>query len=269
MSMVFLLFFVTIGKIIYFKGKKMKILFSPSESKEKISTQKAINKEHFLFPELYEKRITVLEKYLHYMSNASLQDLQNLFGVKDESECKILSQLDTLHVKTEKSILRYTGVAYQYFDYSSLHVKGKEFIDNNVLIFSNLFGPILAKDLIPFYKFKQGSTLGNFKTETFYKEYFSKALDDFLKDEFILDLRAGFYEKFYTLKQPYITAKFIKNGKVVSHWAKAYRGLMLKEVAKHQPISLKEFELINFPNLQINAIKESKLKKEYIFDICE
>jgi hypothetical protein len=247
----------------------MKILFSPSESKEENSPLNPLEKRDFLFPELFEKRLFIVEKYLHFIHNASFQELQTLFGIKNKNECEKLRLLDALHVKTQKAVLRYNGVAYEYLDYSSLHVKEQTFIDENVIIFSNLFGPLLAKDKIPYYKLKQGSSLGEFKIEKFYKEYFSKALDDFLKDEFILDLRAGFYEKFYALKQPFITVKFIKNGKVVSHWAKAYRGLMLRELAKYPPSSLKEFEQINFQNLKINSIKESKFKKEYIFDICE
>jgi len=267
--MVFLLFFVTIEKNIYFKGKQMKILFSPSESKEENSPLNPLKKKDFLFPELFDKRLFIIEKYLHYMSEASLADLRTLFGIKDESECKKFRSLDTLHVKTQKAVLRYNGVAYEYLDYSSLNKDEQTFIDKNVIIFSNLFGPILCENHIPYYKLKQGSSLKDFKIEKFYKEHFSKALDNFLQDEFVLDLRAGFYEKFYSLKQPYITTKFMKNGKVVSHWAKAYRGLMLRDLAKYRPNSLKEFEQINFQNLKINSIKESKLKKEYIFDICE
>lgn len=247
----------------------MKILFSPSELKSDFSPYKPLESTSFLFPNLYEKRLFVIEQYLHYMQESSLEELQKLFGVKEEQECQKLQTIDTLHVNTQKAILRYTGVAYEYLDYSSLHVKEQTFIDENVIIFSNLFGPILAQDTVPYYKLKQGSSLGKFKIEKYYKEHFLQALDEYLKDEFVLDLRAGFYEKFYSLKQPFITVKFIKNGKVVSHWAKAYRGLMLKELAKYQPKSLEEFEKINFSNLQINAIKETKLKKEYIFDICE
>jgi cytoplasmic iron level regulating protein YaaA (DUF328/UPF0246 family) len=61
--------------------------------------------------------------------------------------------------------------------------------------------------------------------------------------------------------------KFKKNGKVVSHWAKAYRGKVLRELAKYQPNSIEEFENINFDGLAIEEIIEKKLKREYIFKI--
>lgn len=63
--------------------------------------------------------------------------------------------------------------------------------------------------------------------------------------------------------------KFKKNGKVVSHWAKAYRGIILKELAKYQPQTKEEFEKIEFQNLKIIEILTTKLKSEYIFEIFE
>ncbi|EDO9528420.1 peroxide stress protein YaaA [Campylobacter coli] len=56
----------------------------------------------------------------------------------------------------------------------------------NTLIFSNLFGVVKASDHLPFYKFKQGAKINNFALEKFYKEHFSKALDEYLKND-ILD----------------------------------------------------------------------------------
>lgn len=245
----------------------MKILFSPSESKTPNSGLSSISNDSFVFPELFEKRLEVVEKFQTYIERSSLLELQNLFGIKDEQECENLKNIDLQNSLTCKAIQRYTGVAYDYLKFDTLNEKQKNYIYNNVLIFSNLFGPILAQDEIPMYKFKQGSKLGDFKPEVFYKEHFSDALDQLLEDELIIDLRAGFYEKFYKLKRPYITMKFIKNGKVVSHWAKAYRGIILQELAKYQPKSLEEFENIKFNGLHVKEIIQTKLKSEYIFEI--
>jgi len=122
-------------------------------------------------------------------------------------------------------------------------------------------------DKIPYYRFKQGSTIEEFKPEKFYKENFTDTLDNFINDDLVIDLRAGFYEKFYTLTCKHITMKFIKNGKVVSHWAKAYRGIVLKELAKRQPNNIEEFEMINFDALHVKEIIDKKLKREYVFEI--
>jgi cytoplasmic iron level regulating protein YaaA (DUF328/UPF0246 family) len=245
----------------------MKILFSPSELKSEQSPNKSINQDFFIFPDLYAKRLEILNKFSSFVFNASLSELQNVYGTKDETECLRLQNLDLLQSGTIEAIRRYSGVAYEYLAFHSLNDPEKEFLYNNVIIFSNLFGPILAKDKIPYYKFKQASKIRDFKVEPYYKQVFSDSLNDFLKNEFIVDLRAGYYEKFYTLKQPFITMKFIKGGKVVSHWAKAYRGIVLRALALHKPNSASEFENIPFEHLKIKEIVQNKHKREYVFEI--
>ena len=46
-----------------------------------------------------------------------------------------------------KSIQRYSGIAFDALCYESLNKEEQNYIDNNVIIFSNLFGPIKANDL--------------------------------------------------------------------------------------------------------------------------
>ena len=89
----------------------------------------------------------------------------------------------------------------------------------------------------------------------------------FLEDEDIIDLRAGFYEKFYQIKKPYTTMKFIKDGKVVSHWAKAYRGIILRLLAQNNIQNLDELMSMEIDNLSIEEIKKQKLKTEIIYSI--
>ena len=208
----------------------MKILFSPSETKIGGGDIKCIDKNSFIFPELFEKRLEILEKYNNYLKNASNNDLEKLFGTKKIEVIEKYKQ-DIFKSPIMKAIQRYEGVAYDYLNYNSLEVSAQKYIDENTLIFSNIFGVIKADDKIPDYKLKQGESFENLKIDKFYSDNFSQTLDNYLLDEDILDLRAGFYEKFYTIKKPYLTMKFIKEGKVVSHFAKAYRGEILKLLA--------------------------------------
>jgi hypothetical protein len=245
----------------------MKILFSPSEAKSTFCDSRHLNKNSFFMPELFEHRLHVAKSFNQFLEKSDITDLQKLFGLKDEDACYHLKKTDILHSCTCRAIDRYTGVAFEYLDFNSLLDKEKEYLLNNLVIFSNLFGPMLAKDEVPVYKFKQGSSIGDFKPEKFYKENFSSGLDKLFTDELVIDLRAGFYEKFYTIKKSYITMKFMKNGKVVSHWAKAYRGKVLRELAQYQPNTLEEFEKINFMGLELVKVLHTKLKKEYVFNI--
>ncbi|WP_410689511.1 peroxide stress protein YaaA [Campylobacter lari] len=244
----------------------MKILFSPSESKSKTNTQTCINENSFVFSNLYNKRLEVLTKYKNHIKQCSESELEKFFGIKDENEMQELTQ-DIITKDTIKAIQRYNGVAFDYLDYENLSEVSREYIDENVLIFSNLFGPILAKDLIPYYKLKQGEKIKDFNIEKFYKDNFSDEIDKFLENELIIDLRAKFYEKFYTIKKPFLTLTFFKNSKSLSHFAKAYRGKILRILASKN-IHSKEALLENLPNeLKIKEIKIQGLKEEIVLDI--
>ncbi len=245
----------------------MKILFSPSESKSLESSCDSLQLETFLFDKLIKKRGFATKKYQNFINNASKDELKKLFGIKNEKLLKTLEDIDIFKDKTQKAILRYNGVGYEYLSYPTLRKSEQEFLDNNMIIFSNLFGPILAKTCIPYYKLKQGERVENFAFENFYKKEFSFSLDKYLKNELVIDLRATFYEKFYLPSKKYYTFKFLKNSKVVSHWAKAYRGKIARELAIYQPKNEKELMQIEFNNLKIKEIKEIKNKKELTFEI--
>ena len=120
---------------------------------------------------------------------------------------------------------------------------------------------------LPDYKLKQGESFNNLKIEKFYNDNFSKALDEYLENEDIIDLRAGFYEKFYKINKPYTTMKFIKDGKVVSHWAKAYRGVILKLLSSNDIKTIDELMNMEIENLKIQEIIKTKLNTQIIYSI--
>ncbi len=63
--------------------------------------------------------------------------------------------------------------------------------------------------------------------------------------------------------------KFLKNGKVVSHFAKAYRGSVLRNIAIKKPLTQEAFLQIPFEGLEIVEIRLNKLKSEYIYKILD
>ncbi len=245
----------------------MKILFSPSETKIVGGVDKSFDKNSFIFPELFEKRMQIVKQYNDFITSASKDELIKLFGTKKEDVLAQYSK-DLFTTPTTKVIQRYDGVAFDYLEYSKLKSNEKSYIDENVLIFSNLFGVLKAGDNgLPDYKLKQGETFSNLKIEKFYNDNFTLALDEYLKDEDIIDLRAGFYEKFYKIEKPYTTMKFIKDGKVVSHWAKAYRGIILKLLAQNSIKSIDELMNMQVDSLHIEEIKKQKNKTEIVYSI--
>ncbi|WP_424688557.1 YaaA family protein [Halarcobacter ebronensis] len=244
----------------------MKILLAPAETKNSGGEEKPFCKENFFLEELFEKREEIFNTYEEFVSSLTIEELSKWFGLKKLEEVE--KYKTSLKDKpTMKAINRYEGVAFDALDYKNLDEKTQNYIDENVLLFSNLFGPIKANDLIPDYKYKQGAKLPNINVEKFYLENFSDSLDEFVGEE-VIDLRAGFYEKFYKVKKANVlTFKFIKDGKVVSHWAKFYRGKLLQEIAKNDIKNYSEFMQMQIPGLKLEEIQEKKNVKLLIMSI--
>ena len=244
----------------------MIVLFAPSEGKRPGGDAPSLTPDSLIFPNLYEKRFEVISQYEQLIKEGDYPQLNELFGLKDEKEfVRYKTSFDT--APTMKAIERYDGVAYDYLAYGRLSRPEQAYIDKNVILFSNLFGPISAGDFIPDYKLKQGSAVGSMAPEKFYKKYFTDPLDMLIGEQEVLDLRAGFYDKFYTRKSPAMTLKFLKDGKIVSHWAKAYRGIVLRTVAENQIRSLSDFKTMNIDGLTIIEMIETDKKQEIVYTI--
>jgi len=239
----------------------LKILFSPSEGKN--SGGNSIYKELLGASNAREE---ILDSYNSIILSKDEQNIKTLFGIKKFTECEKYIE-DIYHTSYMPAIERYQGVAYDYLQYQTLSLEQQLYLKKNTLIFSNLYGPIYGGDTIANYKVKQGNSIGHIKPEQYYKQRFTYQLDLLLSQDDILDLRAGYYDKFYKVTKPYITLKFLKNGKTVSHWAKAYRGIVLKEVAKANIQNIQEFMHLDINGLKVQEIKVIKNKTEIIYNI--
>jgi len=243
----------------------LKILLAPSETKS-LGGNREFKLENLSFLDLNGVRSRLINKYETILKRANLDELKELFGLKKQED--IQKQIDEYFSNQAKeAILRYKGVAFDYLDYLSLDERAKEYINNNLLIFSNLYGVVKPNDYILNYKVKQGAKVGSLKPEVLYKEALKDILDKELENEDILDIRAGFYNKFYKPSKFYTTLKFLKNGKVVSHWAKAYRGLVLRYCAINSIQSIKDFISMPIEGLNLKEIRESKNSQEIIYEV--
>jgi hypothetical protein len=243
----------------------MKILLAPAETKKQGGNAPFYNKNNFYFSSIFPIRDKIVKEYEIFLEKSSIEELSKWFGIKNLTECKRYSK-STLTKPTMKAIQRYTGVAFDALQYDKLSLEAKQYCDTNVILFSNLFGALKADDLIPDYKFKQGANLPNIDVIHSYKQNIKAILDENLGDE-IVDLRAGFYDKFYKPTAPTITYKFLKNGKVVSHWAKHYRGVLLKELAQNNITNFAQLMNLDISGLNLVEIQEKKNIKTLIVEI--
>lgn len=239
----------------------LKVLFSPSEGKKSGGEN---SKATLLGAE--NARDEILKTYNYIVRSKDENSIKELFGFKKFSDCEPY-MVDIFNSEVMEAIERYQGVAYDYLKYEMLDADAKEYIKKNTIIFSNLYGPIYAGDKIANYKVKQGNKIGDIEPDKFYKDRFSYQLDLLLASDDILDLRAGYYDKFYKPNKPYTTLKFLKGGKVVSHWAKAYRGLVLKAIANANIQNIDDFKKLEIEGLHIHEIKTIKNKTEIVYNI--
>lgn len=244
----------------------MKILLAPSETKT-LYRDTVFDINNLLFANTLSQRKEILDRYNNIILDNRSKEIQEMFGLKKDSD--MAQYLKTIDNKSQAcmAIKLYTGVAFDHLEYDTLIKKAKNYIEKNVIVFSNLFGPVLAGDVLPLYRLQQGKNARDKKTDEIYKKYSSPLLDELLEDEDILDIRAGHYDKFYIPKKNYTTLKFLKDGKVVSHWAKAYRGKVLRECAKNEVYSIDEFMKLQIENLSIKEIQYKKNKTEVIYEI--
>lgn len=124
----------------------MKILLAPAETKNPNGDSKPVCEENFFLKELFSKREEIFELYENHIKSLDLQELSKWFGLKKIEEVKRYKQ-SLKNKPTMKAIQRYNGVAFDALAYDSLDNKQKAYIDDNVVLFSNLFGPIKASDL--------------------------------------------------------------------------------------------------------------------------
>ena len=243
----------------------MKILLAPAETKKEGGNFPPYSQNNFYFKDIFDVRDEIVQNYSNFIKNSSIEELSKWFGLKNLKECEKYSQA-ILEKPTMKAIQRYTGVAFGAIDYNQLSLKEQQYCDENIVLFSNLFGVLKASDLIPDYKYKQGASLVQIDVIKFYKENIKDLLDNYLEDE-VVDLRASYYDKFYKPSVPTITYKFLKDGKVVSHWAKHYRGLIVKELAKANINSFAELVNLEIDTLKLKEIQEKKNIRTFVMDI--
>lgn len=242
----------------------MYILFSPSEEKIKSKNHCEIKEIKDLFLNLNQNnffiksnfRMKIIENYINNFDN-----LEEIFGVKDTQTI-----LNNFSSTLFNAINLYQGVSYKELKYDDLSIQSKDYINQNLIIFSNLFGPILASDKIPFYKLKQGVKLNGINQAKEYLKDTTDTLNNLLK-EFVIDLRADIYKDYYRIQIPHANFVFMKNNKQLSHSSKVYRGRVLRLLAQNQITNLKELSNMILNNFNVINIENKDIQTIFYIDI--
>jgi cytoplasmic iron level regulating protein YaaA (DUF328/UPF0246 family) len=244
----------------------MKILLAPSETKKR-GGYAPFSCEDLLFDSLLPVRKQLVERYCEILRNGSRETLANLFGLTRTDAIDYYASRTIRGAPAMPAIQRYTGVAFDHLDYPTLSKSAQTYLDRHLILHSNLFGLLRAGDPIPEYRLKQGEPVGELQPERLYRDSAAALLEAYIGDDDLLDLRARFYEQVYKPNRPYTVLKFLKGGKVVSHWAKAYRGLVVRAIAEAGVERLEDFIRLPIEGLEIVEIQTRKHRTEIVYAI--
>ena len=136
----------------------MYILIPPSEGKNPSSDKEYFSLDSLSYDFLNKKRSQIIDYLCN--NNLSKEKYVKILGISSQNFEKI--NMINSKIKTSQvlsSISRYTGVLYDYLDYSSLDETTKSLFNDSIIIFSGLFGLLRPLDKIPDYKLKMGAKL--------------------------------------------------------------------------------------------------------------
>ena len=223
----------------------MKILIPPSEGKAKIKPQEIkFQDTDFIF----ERSVRQVVRQLNLIDN---EDLRSIYGT---SEAKALlfhrQNEDIFKSRCAHAIERYTGVVYQHLDWNTLSEEGKKYMEDNVLIFSGLFGMTTPLTLIPDYKLKMNVLSLQY--------HWTPVLTEALKDEdLIFDLLPQVYRKAYNPNSNTIQIEFKVEGKgntrAAGHYGKAVKGKFIRFLSENQISNMKDFKDFEYDGFKWNG----------------
>jgi len=216
----------------------MKILIPPSEGKAKIKPQniKFVD-TNFRF----ERSVKQVVRLLNLIDN---ENLKSIYGTSQEkAELFHRQNEDIFKSRCAYSIERYTGVVYQNLDWNSLSKEAKDFMADNVLIFSGLFGMTSPLTLIPDYKLKMNVLSLQY--------HWAPILTEALKDEdLIFDLLPQVYRKAYQPNKNTIQVEFkVENqgkSKAAGHYGKAVKGKFIRFLAENNIKNIDGFKKFEY-----------------------
>lgn len=216
--------------------ESMLILLPPSEGKTAPTNTPPVDLGLLSFPELTEARERILGELMRVSEQEdALARLK--VGKTLEPEVERNSRLLSEPADVASSI--YSGVLYDALDFSGLTPPQKELAQESVLIISALWGAVRLFDAIPAYRLSMGVKLGECgNLATFWRGELSPVLDRLAQENLILDCRSSAYTQAWrppagrTVTVRVEQEDSYGERKVVSHFAKHYRGLLARYIVE-------------------------------------
>ena len=239
----------------------MKIIFSPSKEmrEENIFENKKIEFTESKFKDKTNILIGILKE-------KSLSEIENIMKLKGELLNKTYKDIqDYDKLKFIPAISMYYGVSFKELKLEDYSEKSLEYLENNLLILSALYGILLTFDLVKKYRLDMTMSIIDKGLYNFWKKDINDYISNILsKDEVLLNLASGEFSKLIDNKKISminIDFKEEKDGayKSVSTYSKKARGQFLNYLIKNQIANLEDIKKIKLDGYSLNnALSDEK-----------
>lgn len=202
----------------------MLIVLPPSETKAPGGSGPALDLEGLSFPTLTPVRSALIDE----LSGLEVTDAMAVLGISEKLRPEAEANRELRTSPTMPALHRYTGVLFDALSAPTL----PELAWDRLAVGSALFGVVRAGDLIPRYRLSGGTKLD----ERTMRSRWGRLITDALAEEdFVVDLRSGAYQQLGKVPGA-VTVRVEKDGKVVSHFNKHYKGELARVLAS-APVS--------------------------------
>lgn len=197
----------------------MLIVLPPSETKAPGGSGPALDLEGLSFPTLTPVRSALIDE----LSGLEVADAMAVLGISEKLRPEAEANRELRTSPTMPALHRYTGVLFDALSAPTL----PELAWDRLAVGSALFGVVRAGDLIPRYRLSGGTKLD----ERTMRSRWGRLITDALAEEdFVVDLRSGAYQQLGRVPGA-VTVRVEKDGKVVSHFNKHYKGELARVLA--------------------------------------
>lgn len=202
----------------------MLIVLPPSETKAPGGSGPALDLEGLSFPTLTPVRSALIDE----LSGLEVADAMAVLGISEKLRPEAEANRELRTSPTMPALHRYTGVLFDALSAPTL----PELAWDRLAVGSALFGVVRAGDLIPRYRLSGGTKLDERTMRSRWGRLITEALAE---EDFVVDLRSGAYQQLGRVPGA-VTVRVEKDGKVVSHFNKHYKGELARVLAS-APVS--------------------------------
>lgn len=197
----------------------MLIVLPPSETKAPGGSGPALDLEGLSFPTLTPVRSALIDE----LSGLEVADAMAVLGISEKLRPEAEANRELRTSPTMPALHRYTGVLFDALSAPTL----PELAWDRLAVGSALFGVVRAGDLIPRYRLSGGTKLDERTMRSRWGRLITEALAE---EDFVVDLRSGAYQQLGKVPGA-VTVRVEKDGKVVSHFNKHYKGELARVLA--------------------------------------